>query len=124
MRNLKEMGKRRRTHEWKEAFMTTDYTYIPATHAKLEEEQIICEAECIQELQIAHLKTEDNITISCNGGTTGGRQAFWMLHMSMVKRKVYLMEVREATSESHTAVWIKTFVLEVCFCCVSFIFRY
>ncbi|KAF8958078.1 hypothetical protein BDZ97DRAFT_1923979 [Flammula alnicola] len=101
--------------EWKEAFMTADYTYVPATHAKLEEVQIIGEAEQIQALQIAYLKTQENITISCDGGTTTGRQAYWTLHMSTPgpDRKVYLMDVREATSESHTAVWIKTFVLEV-----------
>ncbi|KAF9477045.1 hypothetical protein BDN70DRAFT_811256 [Pholiota conissans] len=102
--------------EWKEAFITADHTYVPVTRAKLEEEQIIGEAARIRELQIAYLQTQENITVSCDGGTNA-RKAFWTLHMSTQGpgplRKVYLMDVREATSERHTAVWIKDFVLEV-----------
>ncbi|KAF8914403.1 hypothetical protein CPB84DRAFT_1841112 [Gymnopilus junonius] len=92
--------------------------FVLASRAKLEEEQIVSEAESILELQTAYLQTQENITVSCDGGTTWGRDAFWMVHMSTMgtkerKRKVYLMEVREATSESHTGKWIKTFLLNI-----------
>jgi hypothetical protein len=64
------------------------------------------------ERQLTYLKTQENLTISCDGGTSKGSEAFWTTHVSTPKRKVYLMECREATSESHTAVWIKNFILE------------
>jgi hypothetical protein len=97
---------------WKALFAYADPSYTPATRAKLEEEQIPGEAESIHEIQLAYLRTQDNITVSCDGGTTSGKEAFWTIHMS-TPDKVYMMDVREATAVSHTAVWIKSFVLEV-----------
>jgi hypothetical protein len=102
---------------WKELLNLADPTYVMASRAKLEEVHIVGEAENIQQIQIAYLKKQNNITVSCDGGTTRGRDAFWTLHMSTEERKVYLMDVREATAESHTAVWIKSYVLEACVCC-------
>ena len=101
---------------WKDVFSLANPTYVPATRAKLEEVQIVGEAENIQQIQIAYLKTQNNITVSCDGGTTRGRNSFWTLHMSTEDKKVFLMDVREATAESHTAVWIKSYVLEACHC--------
>jgi hypothetical protein len=63
--------------------------------------------------QIEYLKTQDNLTISFDGGTSRGKEAFWTIHVSTPARKVYFINGREATAESHTAVWIKDFVLEV-----------
>ena len=98
---------------WKALFAYADPSYVPATRAKLEEEQIPGEAESIHEIQLAYLRTQENITVSCDGGTTSGKEAFWTIHMSTLDNKVYMMDVREATAVSHTADWIKSFVLEV-----------
>ena len=98
---------------WKLLFAYADPSYLPASRAKLEEEQIPGEAESIHEIQLAYLRTQENITVSCDGGTTSGKEAFWTIHMSTPDKKVYLMDVREATAVSHTAAWIKSFVLEV-----------
>ena len=98
---------------WKAFLAYADPSYTPASRAKLEEVQIPGEAESIHEIQLAYLKTQENIMVSCDGGTSKGKEAFWTIHMSTLDRKVYLMDVREATAVSHTAVWIKTFVLEV-----------
>jgi hypothetical protein len=99
---------------WKCLFAFADPSYKPASRAQLEEVHIIGEAESIHEIQLAYLRTQQNITVSCDGGTTKGREAFWTLHMSTAERKVFLIDVREATAVSHTAIWIKNFVLEVC----------
>ncbi|KAF8817215.1 hypothetical protein BYT27DRAFT_7247457 [Phlegmacium glaucopus] len=99
---------------WKGLFSAVDPSYMPASRSKLGEVHTIGQAEEIQALQVAYLETQENITVSCDGGTTKGWEAFWTLHMSTVERKAYLMEVREATLESHAGVWIKSFVLEVC----------
>ena len=98
---------------WKDLLYLADPTYSPASRAKLEEVQIIGKAENIQQIQIAHLWTKENLTISCDGGTAIGGASFFTVHVLTEDRKVYLMEVREATVESHTAVWIKDLVLEV-----------
>lgn len=98
---------------WKEFVNLADPTYSPASRAKLEEIQIIGEAESIQQIQTTYLRTKENLTVSCDGGTAIGGASFFTVHMSTEDRKVYLMEVREATAESHTAVWIKNLVLEV-----------
>jgi hypothetical protein len=98
---------------WKDLLYLADPTYSPASRAKLEEVQIIGEAENIQQLQTAYLRTKENLTVSCDGGTAIGGASFFTVHVSTEERKVYLMEVREATAESHTAVWIKDLVLEV-----------
>ncbi|KAF8238046.1 hypothetical protein L208DRAFT_1375358 [Tricholoma matsutake] len=100
--------------EWQRVCMIADSTYTPATRERLETEQIVNEAENVAAKQREFLKMQENLTISCDGGTSKGREAFWTIHISTSpKRKVYLMECREATSESHTGVWIKNFVLEV-----------
>jgi hypothetical protein len=101
--------------EWWRMLMVADPTYTPATREKLETEQIVSEAENVMAKQLEYLRSQENLTISCDGGTTKGREAFWTIHVSTPKRKVYLMECREATSESHTGVWIKNLVLEVCY---------
>jgi hypothetical protein len=98
---------------WKDLIYLADPTYSPASRAKLEEVQIIGEAESIQQIQTTYLRTKDNLTVSCDGGTAIGGASFFTVHVSTEERKVYLMEVREATAESHTAVWIKDLVLEV-----------
>ncbi|KAF9031322.1 ribonuclease H-like domain-containing protein [Panaeolus papilionaceus] len=85
--------------------------YKPASRDKLEGEHIIGEAERILELQVEFLKTQKNITVSCDGGTSRGKESFWTVHMSVVQ-KVFLMEMREATAVSHTGEWIKSLVLE------------
>lgn len=99
---------------WKKVFSVADSSYKPADRQKLEIEQITAEAEHVYEVQLQYLQAQEDLTVSCDGGTSRGRESFWTLHISApVEEKVYLMEVREATSESHTAVWIKNFVLEV-----------
>jgi hypothetical protein len=101
--------------EWWRMLMVADPTYRPATREKLETEQIVSEAENVMAKQLEYLRSQEKLTISCDGGTTKGREAFWTIHVSTPNRKVYLMECREATSESHTGVWIKNLVLEVCY---------
>lgn len=98
--------------EWRRVFTVADPTYTPATREKLETEHIVSEAENVMAKQLQYLRTQENLTVSCDGGTTKGGEAFWTIHVSTPNRKVYLMECREATSESHTGVWIKDVVLE------------
>ncbi|KAF9537602.1 hypothetical protein CPC08DRAFT_808781 [Agrocybe pediades] len=65
---------------------TANPTYTPLTCNKLEEVLIIGKAENIQATQIAYLKTQFNITVSCDGSTNTGREGFWTVHMSIETR--------------------------------------
>ncbi|KAF8151425.1 hypothetical protein B0H34DRAFT_727565 [Crassisporium funariophilum] len=79
--DAKKLGRHERHQKldldvWKELFCYADPSYFPPLRAKL--------------------KTQHNITVSCDGGTTKGRDAFWTIHMSTMSpsgRKVYLIEV-------------------------------
>lgn len=111
--------------EWKALFEIVDPSYRPASRSRLEDNQIIAEAEEVGLKQLKKLSKEENLTISCDGGTSKGREAFWTVHISTAQGKTYFIEGRHATDESHTAVWIKAFVLEIIdsigrwrFCCV------
>lgn len=98
---------------WRDIFRIGVRGYKAADRNKLEDEQIISEAERIRQLQIDYLRTQENITVSCDGGTARNHDAYWTVHMSTMERKVYLMETREATNVSHTGEWIVQLVLEV-----------
>ncbi|KAG6808132.1 hypothetical protein H0H92_005296 [Tricholoma furcatifolium] len=65
------------------------------------------------------------VKLFLDGGTSRGKEAFWTMHISTEERKVYFIEAKEATRESHTAEWIKNWVVEIAdqigrerFCCI------
>ena len=80
----------------------------------MEYEHIPGEQEHVKAAQLAYLKTQEDLTISFDGGTSRGKQAFWTVHVTTPAREVFFMEGQEATSVSHTAAWVKEFVMEVC----------
>lgn len=100
--------------DWKDFWMTVDPTYKPANRENLEVKQIISEVEAIREQQLDFLRTQRNLTISCDGGTSRGREAFWTVHVSTEEGRVYFVDGREATSESHTGQWIADLMTQVC----------
>lgn len=94
---------------------TLDSGYNLPHREQLETEMIPGEAARIRRLQLIELEGKRNLTVSFDGGTSTGREAFWTVHVSTAEgRKVYLLDAKEATSVSHTAEWIKDTVLEVC----------
>ncbi|TFK63856.1 hypothetical protein BDN72DRAFT_927053 [Pluteus cervinus] len=97
--------------EWIDLWAAADPTYTPADREKLKD-QIHSEAEAVNQRQIEYLRTQENLTVSYDGGTSRGHEAFWTLHVSTADRRVYFLRGRDATAESHTAEWIRDFVLE------------
>jgi len=98
---------------WQDIFRIGVRGYKAADRNKLEDEHIVSEAERIRQLQVDYLRTQENITVSCDGGTARNHNAYWTVHMSTMEHIVYLMETREATNVSHTGEWIMQLVLEV-----------
>jgi hypothetical protein len=104
---------------WRDFIGVLDPKFKNPTRDMLENEMIPSEAaECL-ERQLAYLCTQLNLTVSGDGGTTTGKEAFWTCHISTDgidgERKVYMTECAEATGESHTAEWIGNFFLRVTF---------
>jgi hypothetical protein len=62
------------------------------------------QAVWVRQQQLTYLCTQFDLTISFDGGTSTGRGSCWTVHISDPQRRVYLMETREATSESHCGV--------------------
>ena len=77
---------------WQDIFRIGVRGYKATDQNKLEDEQIVSEAERIRQLQVDYLWTRENITVSCDGGTARNHDAYWTVHMSTMERIVYLME--------------------------------
>lgn len=98
---------------WADIWALADPKYRLPSRDRLDNKLIPSEQAAIADVQLKALRNEWNLTISFDGGTTTGREAFWTVNVSDMKRNVYLLEGREATGVSHTGVWIKNLVLEV-----------
>lgn len=99
--------------EWKWAWQLADPLLIIPNASKLEDVLVPGEQEVVKGRQCALLAMKNNLTISYDGGTSAGRESFWTICVSGDDRVVYFMEGREATSESHTAEWIRDLAMEV-----------
>lgn len=100
--------------EWKSMLNSLDPKYPVPSRERIESEMIPGEQEVVKDKQRELLRAEPgNLTISFDGGTTEGREAFWTVNVSTPDGKVYLMEGREATDVSHTGAWIADLAMEV-----------
>ncbi|KAJ8089205.1 hypothetical protein PM082_014453 [Marasmius tenuissimus] len=91
--------------EWTRAWQIADPTYNPQgkdllTHS-IQSESTLCHQH-----QLTYLKTRQNLTFSCDGGTSRGRDSFWNAHVATGNGDVYKMLTLEATAVSHDADWI------------------
>ncbi|KAF8872812.1 ribonuclease H-like domain-containing protein [Infundibulicybe gibba] len=99
--------------EWKDLFQIQTPSYQPASATHLMDDHIMSEQERVREIQIAYLKTQTHLTISFDGGSTRGGEAFYTVHATTPTHRVVLLEGRECTQESHTGSWIAEMVLDV-----------
>ncbi len=98
-----------------------DTSFKVPSRESLETDLIPGEQEVVKEIQMKSLRGSWYLTISYDGGTNRGREAFWTFHISIAgQSKVYMVEAKEATGDSHTAEWIKSTAVSVSSCCFSF----
>ena len=95
--------------EWHNLLTTLWPTYKPADHTKLEDVQIVAEAAFVWKV-LDILRVEEDLTVSYDGGTSRGHEAFWTIHVSTSDHCVYFVAGWEATCESHTSLWIRNTV--------------
>ncbi|KAG5634248.1 hypothetical protein H0H81_002717, partial [Sphagnurus paluster] len=99
--------------EWKDIFKITCPSYTPASRTHLMDDHIMSEQEHVCKLVLEFLQTKHGLTLSFDGGSTRGREAFYTAHVTTPDHFVFLVEGRECTRESHTGKWIANFVLSV-----------
>jgi hypothetical protein len=88
--------------EWKTMWKHGNPDYEPASAAVLTESQIPNEAARIETLQIEHLRTCENLTLTFDGNTTRLPQSVYIVHVITPERRVFLVEGDESSEESHT----------------------
>ena len=76
--------------------------YEPASTAVLTELQIPNEAARIETLQLEHLRTCENLTLTFDGNTTKLPQSVYTVHVITPDCRVFLVEGDESSAESHT----------------------
>jgi hypothetical protein len=81
---------------------TFSSSYIPA------------EAARVTALAIGKLKTEYNLNLGYDGGTTKGKQSIYTFHVTTADRECYLIKGDEASGFSHTGEHICKLILQVC----------
>ena len=88
--------------EWKTMWKHGNPDYEPASAAVLTESQIPNEAARIETLQLEHLRTCENLTLTFDGNTTKLPQSVYTAHVITPDRRVFLVEGDESSTESHT----------------------
>jgi hypothetical protein len=88
--------------EWKTMWKHGNPDYEPASAAVLTESQIPNEAARIETLQLEHLRTCENLTLTFDGNTTKLPQSVYTAHVITPDRRVFLVEGDESSAESHT----------------------
>ncbi|KAJ7620470.1 ribonuclease H-like domain-containing protein, partial [Mycena rosella] len=101
--------------EYKEVFRLAALAgprYVPAGRTILIDNHIMSEQERVRALQIAFLKTQTRLSVSCDGGDLRSGEYFYTIHASTPEGRSFLLEGVECTDVSHTAQWIADTVME------------
>ena len=104
---------------WKELLKISSPSYVPASHTRLMDDHIMSKQERVHQLQIKHLKAQQHISISFDGGALRSGESLYTVHATMVARDIMLLEGQDGTCDSHTGVWIAELVLRVSHCLFS-----
>ncbi|KAH7905604.1 ribonuclease H-like domain-containing protein [Hygrophoropsis aurantiaca] len=88
--------------EWKEVFAIANSAYNPPCGSTIAETHIPGEAARVRKLSITYLKTQFDLTISYDGGTTKFPQSVYTVHFTTPDGRSFLIEGEESTETSHT----------------------
>lgn len=106
--------------EWKTMWKHGNPDYEPASCAVLTKSQIPNEAARIEDLQLQHLRTCDNLTITFDGNTTKMPESVYTVHVITPARRVFLVEGDESSEESHTGEKIHEVLRKVSLCTINY----
>lgn len=101
------------TDEWKKFVEDLNPRYEPTSSTTFVEKYIPSEAAQVRVLQLAVLKTLDNLTLTFDGGSTRKPQSVYTVHITTPDRRVFFVEGDEASREHHTAEYVKGVIMQV-----------
>ncbi|KAJ7213203.1 ribonuclease H-like domain-containing protein [Mycena rebaudengoi] len=102
--------------EWKEVIHRVAMAgphYKPVGRTILLDNHIMSEQERVRGLQIAFLRTQENLALTFDAGDLVGGEAFMSYHASTSDGRSFLLDGIECTRVSHTGVWIAETAMRV-----------
>lgn len=87
--------------------------YIPPSRAKMEDVLIPAEAAHIRSKQLKYLRTQHNLTISYDGGSTRSQESFYTFHITSASRVSFFMQAYPGGGEVHNAQFIADATMKV-----------
>lgn len=88
--------------QWKTLWEHANPLYTPASSTKIEDVQIPKEAGHVRTINIQHLRTCIDLSITFDGNSTKLPQSVYTIHIITPARRVCLFEGNEASGVSHT----------------------
>ncbi|TFY55990.1 hypothetical protein EVJ58_g7909 [Rhodofomes roseus] len=100
---------------WKKMWEIANNKYLPVSRSTLEETQIPQEAEYVRRKQIERLRTQNNLTLTYDGGANRRHQSFYTVHVTTAApdRRAFLVDVIAGSRVSHTADWLSRKIVKV-----------
>lgn len=103
-----------KSRSWKQMWTDANPRYTPVSATTLQEVHIPQQAQFVRTAHLEYLRTQRNITISFDGGTTRRPQSVYTFHAITTDRRVFLIRGDEASGFSHTSKHISDVTCEVC----------
>ncbi|TDL14241.1 hypothetical protein BD410DRAFT_734381 [Rickenella mellea] len=99
--------------EWKNLWKIANSSYHPQSCDTIVDREIPAEAANVRLLQLKHLQTQTNLTITFDGGGTRRKQSFYTVHITTDDRRVFFVEGHCGDNASHTIEWLVDMLLEI-----------
>ncbi|KAG8993370.1 hypothetical protein FRB94_010824 [Tulasnella sp. JGI-2019a] len=87
--------------------------YTPASATTLQDSHIPQQATFVREKQMVYLRTQENLTISFDGGTTRKPQSVYTMHVITPDCRVLLYKGDQSSAISHDAGYVKGLICDV-----------
>lgn len=100
--------------QWKTFMNDANPHYKSPSSTTVRENFIPAEAARIRQAQIEYLKTQRNLTMTFDGGTTRRPQSVYTVTVTTAKRETFLIDGHESSREHHTAKYLAEMIQKVC----------
>lgn len=104
--------------QWKKMWSDAVPIYTPASSTTLRDSHIPQQAEFVRQKQMEFIKTQYNLTLTLDGGTTRYPQSVYTIHVTTPSRRTFLVRGDESTLESHTGEYVYRIAKEVRLVCL------
>ena len=103
------------SEEWFKVASAANWRLSVFNRSHLKTVLIPSKASNVRALQIVYLRTQINLTLLFDGGSTRAQESFYIAHITTPDRRVFFLEAFCGDGESHTADWIMSQMFKVCY---------